>query len=164
MALSLLETIEFTNSSTNNVTFTGIPQDGLDLLIIVSARATVESYPLGVRFNGSGSNFNTIRLLALGNSFDGGVLNNDFKDTSVVPSTHTANVFSNSSIYISSYASSKNKAFNVDGVTENNASSPSRFSFQSGRWANADPITSLFCYISGGFFAANSKISLYKIS
>jgi hypothetical protein len=78
-----------------------------------------------------------------------------------VPSTATANTFSNGEIYIPNYTSSNFKSVSADNVQENNATAADGY-LVSGLWSNTSPINSI-SIASGSNFAQHSTFHLYGI-
>jgi hypothetical protein len=78
-----------------------------------------------------------------------------------VPSTYTANTFSNVSFYFTNYTSTVAKSISIDGVQENNATE-SYQNITAELWDNTSPITSLL--FDNSTFAEFSTASLYKIT
>ena len=160
MTMTLIETVTLGSGGAASIEFTGIPQDGKDLVCLISVRSTGSS-SFTTRFNSdSGSNYSTRKL---------GV-----DDTTVVSSSRTSqaqfdqndiisatsNTFASMQIYISNYASSANKSVSIDKVTEENSSS-SYSQIQAGSYSTSSAITSiLFTHP----FAEHSTASLYIIS
>ena len=161
MGYQLIETIEVGSGGASSIEFTGIPQDGVDLVCLMSVRTT-SSVSLQTRFNSdSGSNYSAKKL---------GV-----DDTTVVSSTRTsvtqfdqndiisatANTFASLQVYVSNYASTSNKSVSIDKVTEENSSS-SYSQIQAGSYATSSAISSIQFLMSN--FAQYSTASLYKIT
>lgn len=161
MAYELIETIEVGAGGAASIEFTSIPQDGVDLLLLVSARAasgTVNRANLSL--NGSASGFSSIYLIGYG-TVQSGSSTNDLIE--VNRSDHTSNTFSNARIYFSNYTSSSAKSISTDGVTENNAATAFQ-KLNAASWSGTSAISSLSMQISGANFAQYSTASLYKIS
>jgi len=164
MGMQLIETIEVGSGGAASIEFTGIPQDGVDLKLVVSARntqAVIYSY-LFLSFNGSSSNFSSRFLDGNGSIADSGTWANAVVDNSVVGANATANTFSNVQIYIPNYTSSNFKSISNDSVTENNASTAYQ-QIHAGLWSNTAAITSIGM-TSGGNFVEFTTASLYKVT
>jgi hypothetical protein len=164
MTMTLIET-KTLSSAAASIEFTAIPQDGTDLYAVASLRdasGTVGWVTCEVRPNGSSSNLNSRALYGFGTTV--GSLN---ETTAIYHQAtqggNTANTFSNSSIYISNYTSSVNKAISVDTSTEGNTTNTIN-AITAGLWSNSAAITSLTFIIAGQNLAAGSTISLYKIN
>jgi hypothetical protein len=148
------------------IEFTSIPQDGTDLLLLISGRTaralTVDG--VGIGFNGdtAGGNYSGRRLFGDGSS--------PGSDTTYAGmpwytgANATANTFGNAALYIPNYTGSTSKSFSIDGVSENNATQAYQ-GIGAGRWTGTDAITTVTInseVISN--LQAGSTISLYKIT
>ena len=165
MSMNLIETKTLASAATS-IAFTSIPQDGTDLVIIMSGRTdrTAGFEDAQISLNGSSSNFTFSRLggqgsgAAYGDSGAGGYLGQ--MDTDFA----TANTFGNLRAYIPNYTAAVNKSFSIDFVTENNATT----AFQEIRsllWANTSAITSFTLTTSFGTnFKIGTMVSLYKVT
>jgi hypothetical protein len=152
-------------SAAASIEFTSIPQDGTDLLVLVSIRNTATSVGGGFRINGdTDSNYTTRVLQGTGSTVASTSFTSDnyvvlFENTS---SNFTANTYSSWSIYIPNYTSAVAKSISVDAVSENNATL-SRQGITASSWSLTSAITSL-SFISSANTEARSTISLYKIT
>jgi hypothetical protein len=148
-----------------SIEFTSIPQDGTDLVVLISGRSTNAARDdlTRISLNGSSSNFTSRFLYGDGTSPLSTTETNYANQVS--GATSTANTFGNGSIYIPNYTSTNAKSYSADSVSENNAT----FAIQSliaGLW-NPSPnvaITSLSIAAGNGNLVAGSTISLYKIT
>ena len=155
-------------ADTASISFTSIPQNFTDLLIVSSLRTNNNpdsaTYGLaGLSVNGSTANISQRFLTGTGS----GVLSGSGTAINIVTpgSTNTANVFGNFSVYIPNYAGSVAKSISLDNVIENNGTVSYQV-IQVGLWNNTSAITS-FAFTAGGAggnFLANSTISLYGIT
>ena len=166
--MELIESVELA-SSASSITFSSIPQTYTDLKILVSAR-TVSGDPsrvLSVNFNGSSANLTAVRLQGNGSSVTSSTAPNDTAGFVNGGSDTTANTFSNTSLYISNYASSSNKSFSSDGVTENNGTTAFQ-QIAAGLWSNTSAITSVELFPDVGVttydFDTGSTFTLYGIT
>jgi hypothetical protein len=158
----LLETIALTQSAAS-VTFDNLPTSGYtDLKIIISGRATTNTFTSAVRFNGSSSGYSYRRLGGYGSGSPYSNSSSSATDvTAVVNSgTYTSNTFANTEIYIPNYRSSNFKSVSMDGVSENNATGAETM-FEAGLWSNTAAITSISITQD---FVAGSTFSLYGIA
>jgi hypothetical protein len=161
MAMALIETKTLATTAAS-IEFTSIPQDGTDLVILISARTNASGLRSGqISFNGSTSGFSN-------RSLDGtGSVAASFSEARYVGTlagtTATADTFGNALIYIPNYSGATNKSFNADSVSENNAASAIQ-SISAGLWSNTAAITSLSFSPSTDSLIAGSTISLYKIT
>lgn len=146
------------------ITFNNIPQNYTDLVLKVSARVSsggANNDDMGIKFNGSASSPTGRFLAGTGSSVAsstwgsgwGGYANG---------SGSTANTFSNTELYIPNYTSSNYKSFNVDAVTENNATQ-SYTNLTAELWSNVTAINSIALTPSVGNFVQHSTATLYGI-
>lgn len=147
-----------------NITFSSIPATYTDLCLKVSVRSSDSSYVQGllVAFNGSSSSF-TYRLL----EGDGSTAASYSGSTGRIgPSTaalSTASTFSNIETYIPNYASSNNKSFSTDAVSENNLASQAYADLTASLWSNTSVISSISLSLQAGNFVQYSTAYLYGI-
>jgi hypothetical protein len=148
-----------------SIEFTSIPQDGTDLVVLVSSRSdgAFTSSELDISFNGSTSNF-TARYLYGSGSAAGSTTDTTLVGVSTGANA-TSNTFGNATIYISNYAGSTNKSISTDSVGENNATSAFQ-AIAATLWSQTAAITSLTLRLDSGArnFVAGSTASLYKIT
>lgn len=170
MAYELIETIEVGAGGAASIEFTSIPQDGVDLVVVLSARTSSSGgNNFFGRFNSdTGSNYSYINLQGDGSSVRStGTSSTDritFGDYGYVPgSTYTANTFSSTEIRISNYTSSSAKSISQDGVGENNATAAGQ-NITAASWSGTAAITAFELYVSGETFVQYSTASLFKIS
>ena len=161
MTMTLVETITVGSGGAASIEFTGIPQTGKDLLIVLSYRSSFSDTvrTLNIYPNGDTTGVSTILLEGLGSSvqsFSGG---DSFGR--VNGSTSTANTFSSTTGYFSNYTSGSAKSFTVDAVTENNATSANA-GIVAGLWNKTSPITSL--KFDAATTLEHTTASLYIIS
>jgi hypothetical protein len=166
MTMTLIETKTLGTSQTS-IEFTLIPQDGTDLLLLVSGRGTRSDNrdQFQIRFNSITSGYSA-RLLQ-GN----GATAASAGDTSqalitrmdMPAATTTANTFGNASVYIPNYTAAVNKSVSIDSVTENNGTTAYQ-QIISALMANTAPISSIYIEPEVADIAAGSVFSLYKIT
>jgi hypothetical protein len=158
-------------SAQASITFSSIPQDGTDLLVLASIRTT-RSDPgawddIMFRFNGdSTANRYTFRRL-LGNgssaSSSSGSLDRGYFGV-FSANSFTANTFGNGSLYIPNYSGSANKSSSGDTVAENNATLSPQI-LLANLYSNTAAITSIVFFSEGAHnLMAGSSITLYKIT
>ena len=164
MSFTLIET-KVLGTAQASIEFTSIPQDGTDLVLLFSGRRSVDSVELRLQINGdTGSNYTTRRLYG-----NGATPFSDSSSTTYLPfygvnnSGATANVFSNTSIYILNYSGSTTKSLSIDSTTESNATESYQM-ITAGLWNSTAAITSLLLISSSGNFEIGSIASLYKIT
>jgi hypothetical protein len=169
MTMQLIETVTVGSGGASSIEFTSIPQDGTDLVLLVSGRVptiSIAGWSIGVRFNGdTGSNYSFTRLRGTGSSVDTAAFTFDYLQINTVGGGATANTFNNSQTYIANYTSANTKSISQDAVNENNATA----SIQDIRailWNNTAAITSLTVFDTTGSdpIGQHSTISLYKVT
>jgi hypothetical protein len=158
-----IQTVTVGSGGAATISFTSIPQTYTDLKIVLSGRTTQASLADSVyfSFNGSTSNFSGIILYG-----DGGSASSFTQARyagSQPGSTATASTFANIEMYISNYTSSNNKAYSVDAVTENNATTAYAYT-AGGLWSNSAAITSITLTPNAGSFVQHSTATLYGVT
>ena len=168
MGYQLIETISVGSGGAASIEFTGIPQDGVDLVCLYSLRSETGGYDenLKVQFNSdTGSNYSRKKLAGNGATLS----NNTNTGIGYIPavsngSTSTANTFSSFQMTISNYTSTANKSVSIDNVTENNATSAVQ-ELTAGSYSTSSGITSIKVLHEGaGELGEYSTASLYKIT
>ena len=167
MAYELIETIEVGAGGAASIEFTSIPQDGVDLKILISGRVIYTGNyadAVGVRLNGSTTNFNYIRLFGTGSAVSTGAQTNEYLAGGLSTDSNTANTFGNIEVTVANYTSSANKSVSSDGVSENNATNSWQW-MAAGLWSNTSAVTSITLVSSStNNFSQYSTASLYKIT
>jgi hypothetical protein len=159
MTMTLIET-KTLGAAAASIEFTSIPQDGTDLVALLSQRNSGDNVGVVLSFNTGGA-YTRRRLLGDGSATSSDTPTNDVLQSA---SVFTANTFSNSSIYVPNYTGSTSKSYSVDTVTENNATT-SYQALYAGLWDGTAAITTLKLTAGGGFnFVAGSTVSLYKVT
>jgi len=164
MGMVHVETIEVGAGGAASIEFTSIPQDGVDLQVVISARSTTTENQFVIRFNNSSSGYSGKRLEGSGSAafseagYTAGIL-----IYGLTQSSWTANTFSNLSCTMSNYASSNYKSVSLDSVSENNATL-SFAEINAALWSNTAAITSVKIAGISGNLAQYSTASLYKIT
>jgi hypothetical protein len=162
MSMQLIET-KTLGAAAASLELTSIPQDGTDLLVLISGRSSraAGADSLFISINGSTSNFTGRYLEGSGTSVGSSTI---ARFVGVLPdANNTANTFSNIAVYFSNYAGSTNKSFSSDSVMETNATE----SYQdiiAGLWSQTTAISSLSFAGGIGNIVSGSTISLYKIT
>jgi len=165
MAYELIETIEVGAAGAASMEFTSIPQDGVDLVLVVSARYVNNSRHGDVTINGTSTGYTSLRLQGSGSAVSTNSFPlNDLPNLLGVgnPGNATSNTFGNTQITFSNYTSAANKSVAVDGVSENNATEAYQL-FYAGSWSNTDAITSIAWSNGASNIVQYSTASLYKI-
>lgn len=156
-----IATVTVGSGGAANIEFTSIPSTYTDLLMVYSGRSEDIYYYGQMYFNGSTSSYSRRALFGDGSSTQTAAYSNEYT-LLVTPNSYTSSTFSNVMVYIPNYRSSNNKAFVVDGVLENNATSSYNY-FYAGLWSNTAAITSIKMDPEGGNFAQYSTATLYGI-
>lgn len=141
-------------SAATEVSFTGIPSNYRDLIIVASIKVTSGAEPR-MRINGdTGSNYSFIQIAGDGSSTlsNTGTTTGGWLTPNVFPSTANfdlctititdANTTNKNKLYVSRWAGANTNALAV-------------------RWANTSAITSLNFYMTSQSFAVGSTFSLY---
>jgi hypothetical protein len=168
MTMKLIETKTLATAAAS-IEFTSIPQDGTDLVIVISARTLRSGEPddaVSVKLNSSTSNFTNRVLLGNGSTrlAAASYFGQGYFLANATGSTATSNTFSNCIVYIPNYTAAVNKSITTDAVTENNGTTAIQVII-TGAWADTSAITSiLFDNFSVTNFVAGTTISLYKIT
>tara|TARA_R110000764_G_scaffold223029_1_gene311822 strand:+ start:710 stop:1198 length:489 start_codon:yes stop_codon:yes gene_type:complete len=160
MGYQLIETIEVGSGGAASIEFTGIPQDGVDLVCVFSERHSTDGNTR-LTFNGSSSGYQQIRLYGTGTSASTDTYSGVFIYAEDQGASTTANTFGSAQVYVSNYTSSVAKSVSVELVTENNATAADQYLI-AGSWSGT-AITSLSVAASSGF-VQYSTASLYKIT
>ncbi len=166
MTMQLVSTATVSLAAGNNggVTFTSIPQDATDLLVIISGRSNdTTTSPMYLEFQGSTTGYSYKTLLGSGSAASSTSGSSAYIGN-LVPSSYSSGVFSNTTVYVANYSGNKNKTWVSDSVQENNATASNQVLI-TGTWAITAQIYTLRIYPGGStLFANNTTISLYKIT
>ena len=170
MSMTLIET-KTLGTAAASIEFTSIPQDGTDLLVLISSRTNWPDIDDGMRlvFNATTGNWSFRFLYGSGTSVASGT--NAF---TLSPNrgwggygagdSSTSSTFGNTAIYIPNYAGSTAKSVSVDGVGEHNGTQGALV-IVANLWNVTSAITSLEVSPAlGSQFIAGSTASLYKIT
>jgi hypothetical protein len=164
MGYQLIETVTVGSGGAASIEFTGIPQDGVDLVLLVSGRgsksATSDNFDLVI--NSATTTLSGIYLRGTSTTVQTA---SSFEIRALSAANTTASTFGSTSVTFSNYTSSTDKAISVDSVTENNAGNQYD-AFQSiaaGSVVSSSPITNLELTNSSSF-EQYSTASLYKIT
>jgi len=156
-------------SDTASVSFTSIPQTYTDLQLLVSSRIdrTGIAVNMGLRFNSNSTGYLNLQAYADFTTSTASALYSSSLDQFgywyTAGNGATASTFTNQSVYISDYASSKYKTISIDSASENNAIDASLL-FMSGLWSNTSAITTItLTNYQGSNLKANSTFYLYGI-
>lgn len=168
MAMTLVSTITVGSGGAAAIEFTGIPQTGKDLYIVLSSRsssATTGGRVVRLRFNGNSTSYSTRSLRGSGSAAfttsTSAAAQLNFGESPAA--NETANTFGSDAIYVSNYISSDNKSVSVDSVSENNATAAQQ-RITAGLWSQTSAITSVTLFNEDSSFVQNTTASLYIIS
>lgn len=168
MSMQLISTVTVGAGGAANISFSSIPSDATDLLLLVSARSSWTGHDdLTVQINNNTSSIYSFKSLR--GSGSGAVFQQFTNDTIIIAgqttgTALTADVFSNASIYLSNYASSNTKPITSEAVNENNAATAFQ-TIMAGVVGTGSPISSIQLDTgNGGSFLQHSSASLYKIT
>tara|TARA_R110000772_G_scaffold243771_1_gene356742 strand:+ start:375 stop:884 length:510 start_codon:yes stop_codon:yes gene_type:complete len=167
MGMQLIETIEVGVGGAASIEFTGIPQDGVDLLLQVSARMTDGGGLSGwnLKLNSSSANFSNRFLRAYYHQATPVVSGTG--TTRVLASASgdgaTSNTFGNAEVTFSNYTSATGKSWSVNSVAENNSTTAGA-AIQAGLWNDTSAITSILIEEPPYSFMQYSSASLYMIT
>ena len=165
MAYELIETIEVGAGGAASIEFTSIPQDGVDLVVLFSAKqgSTNAHLWMNITINGSGTGRTAIELQGQGSSASSASYAEwRFIYNPASPSGEGP-VFSNTQLYFSNYASSASKSLSIDATSERNATGAYQQLFAASS-TDTNAITSIQLNAEISDFVADSTASLYKIS
>jgi hypothetical protein len=163
---TLIQAVTLGSGGAATISFTSIPQTYTDLLYKISARMSVDTASVFLRYNGTTTNGSSIFLVGDGSSVStGSDGSNQYGPVhGAVNSTKTANTFGNAEIYIPNYTTSNYKSSSTDGVTENNGASTT-MAMGANLYSNTAAITSIeLVSAAGGNFVEYSTAYLYGIS
>jgi hypothetical protein len=173
MAMELVETIEVGSGGASSIEFTSIPQDGVDLLILLSGKGghTQSWGDLKITLNSDTSaNYNARDLLqyagsVASQSWSGSLWNPQLMGITGSASSVT-NVYANAACYFSNYTSSESKSMSLDGAwSSTNSATTGGLGFFSGSLNTTSPVTSIeLTARTSTNFVQYSTASLYKIS
>ena len=163
MGMQLIETIEVGAGGAASIEFTSIPQDGVDLVLVISSRTDSASISSNMKLtlNGATTGYNAVALIASTAVVSATSTSPVFQYAT--GSSATANTFSSNQIYLSNYASTASKSWSVETTVENNAADGG---FR-GIVANSGPstaVTSIEISAQTATFVQYSTASLYKIT
>jgi hypothetical protein len=137
-----------------SVTFSGIPNNYRDLIIVSNNLGTVNNVDAIMRFNGdSGANYSRVLMYGLGATAGSGTDANQAQISLFFPRITVGA----STTHIMDYsATDKHKTVLV------RTDSPDYATFAgAGRWANSSAINSIYLQPNSGSFAPGATISLY---
>jgi hypothetical protein len=142
-----------------SITFTSIPQNYSDLLVLWSIRGTGSLGSLFLSINGSTANFSA-RYLQGNGSITGSATS---PNRIIGVHNNSTNTFQNGRLHIPNYAGSTTKSYSADDVNEANATAAYQ-TITAGLWDVTDPITSLTITPESGDIGQYSSATLYGIN
>jgi hypothetical protein len=160
MGYQLIETVTVGSGGAASIEFTGIPQDGVDLQVVLSIRnSSLNSDRIDYYLNGVAPS----PALVLRGSGSAVLSNTGSTIFWSEENSYTANTFASAALYIPNYTnSSVSKSISIDAVSENNATNAYQFliaAVQNGTAA----VTSLR-FDGSSNHKEYSTASLYKIT
>jgi hypothetical protein len=165
--MTLISAVTVGSGGAATIDFTGIPNTYTDLCLKVTGRKTTTGGSnLQMQFNGSTTGYAQRMLIGNGQNVNSYVDNSEIGFMYVNISSDTANLFSNTEIYVFNYATSNNKFIQIDSVTENNAFTTGISNLiTAATWSNSAAINRLYLQLANGAgtFAQYSTAHLYGI-
>ncbi len=170
MGYQLIETVEVGSGGASSIEFTGIPQDGVDLILVYSLCQN-QAGPTGgltIKVNGVSTNsYSYTSLEGSGSSaFSDSSSGTDGIDT-LINRQATANTFNNGSTYISNYTTTGVKSISTDVVTEANQTAANQYLGASSTSGSAGSVTAPVASLTisqPATIIEHSTASLYKIT
>ena len=162
MKKTLIERVEVGSGGAASIEFTSIPQDGTDLVLVISARSDYAGDIGFTRVRINSNDGSGIFLRGSGSAASSGTFSSAILAESN-GNTATANTFGNTQVYISNYTSSSAKSISVDAVTENNATS-TRQALNAATSTDTNAVTSILIEDVGDNLMQYSSASLYGIT
>jgi hypothetical protein len=144
------------------VTFTSVPQDATDLVILMSARTSLAAVDeTAYLYFDSGSSLTFRALTGTGSAA------NSSNGADIVwvanGGNSTASTFGNTIAYVPNYTAATNKSVSIDSVAETNGS-VIRSAIFAGLYPHTGAITTVNILSAVSTFVAGSTFSLYKIT
>lgn len=159
---TIISSVTVGSGGAASISFSSIPQIYTDLFLLWSGRTTNSTLDsVYMSLNGSTSNFYT-PVIVYGDGSSASVFSQNRYAGTNVGSSNTADVFSNTGIYIISYTDSNKKLYSVDSGTETMAATAYDY-FSATAWNDSAAITSLTLTPNAGTFVQYSSAYLYGI-
>ena len=158
-----IQTVTVGSGGAATIDFTSIPQTYTDLKILVSLRASVAGANSWVKFNSISTGYTGKQLYGYATGNGSSTLTNNAIGPLANESGFTASIFSNCEMYIPNYTLAIYKAYVMNSVTENNATT-AYVNLMGGTWANTAAITNIsIVQNDGANFVQYSTATLYGI-
>jgi hypothetical protein len=165
-----IQTVTVGSGGSPTISFTSIPATYIDLHLLLSLRTTGTGSNAGsigqITFNSSTSGY-TIKDVY---GQQGGAANSAFAfATTYIPTgrdnnaNHTADTFSNHSVYITNYTSANFKSASLNSVNENNSTINQSMAFIAALWSNTAAINAITITSGDGNYVQYSSATLYGI-
>jgi hypothetical protein len=165
---TLIQTVTVGAGGASTISFSSIPQNFTDLVLVVSQVTTRSSGvdQINLTFNGSAAGYTTRLLYGTGTGVGSETgPSSAFTYAYGEGGTSTANTFSNIAFHIPNYAGSANKSLSIDAVSEGNSAGGGWQNIVTGLWANTAAITSISLVSNyGANFGQYSTASLYGVT
>lgn len=165
MTMRAIQHVEL-SSATKSITFTGIPGNFTDLLVLYSVRSDRAGNiddPVNITLNGSGSNYSSRTVFGSGSGISSQSYGSSVMFGGFMPAASTtANTFGSGSALITDYTLATAKVASIDFVAENNATT-SYQNFTASIWSDNSVVTSVTVTCQVANFVAGSSATLYGI-
>lgn len=166
MTMTLVSTVTVGAGGAASIEWTGIPQTGTDLLVVISAKSTTAAgegaNTLYVRLNGATTGYTRRYLQGNGASVSSASMTSALEIGYLSGSTSVGWI--NAQMIIPNYTGSTAKSITADLVSENNASTAYQ-TLTAASYSGTSAITSLSLNIEAGSnYAQYSTASLYLVT
>jgi hypothetical protein len=164
MAMGLINTVTVGSGGASSIEFINVPQDGTDLLLLISARATGAATAAVVITIGTPSSSAAYRTLKVVGTTVTSTSVASGRAISMNAGASTANTFSNTSAYIHNYTTfdgtSRNYGMSIDSAVEASNTTQNRIGFDA---TNISTSVGFFTVRIVGSLAEHSSATLYRI-
>lgn len=163
--MQLIQTVTVGAGGAASIVFSSIPQDGTDLILLISARTSLaQTAPalLSITLNSQGSSRITLKALGATVTSTSTVAG---RAIAINAGNSTANTFSNTSIYIPNYTSTTDKPASIDTAVIANDSTNILIGTDADSFPLSAAVTSItITENANNTIVQNSTASLYKIT